>query len=186
MNRTSLNAVLLLTLFCVLATGCTKPYKVLTELEQPIPRKATYSVGSIADQLPADFDVADKPTAENIHKLKNYLVEEIDKRELMKQFVGVDMKGQYIVRGAIIDYAKGSGFIRFLFGFGLGAAKITLNLELYDTDAKAVVFSGNFTASVTTEFESGDQVFKKCAKNFCKALEKQMKKLEKAARSSDA
>lgn len=165
----------------MLALGCSPKYKVLTELEEPIARTTTCVVGEITDELPMDMDAGDKPTTEDIGRFKSYLHEELVNRKIM-DITGIgDSSSDYMVRGAIIEFKKGSGFLRFLIGFGAGSASVTVTLELVDIKADRVVFSGNFKGSVSDWPEAGDKTFKKVSKNFSKALEKRIKKLNKAA-----
>lgn len=164
-------------------TGCTKRYVVTHGLDAPLPPRPNAVIGDIHDELPIDYPAEKKPTREDIDKFKNYLSEEMIKNEVFGSVVPFDTTGKlYEVTGGILDYKKGSGFLRFLFGAWAGGAKVTVRLVLKDRKTDGVVFSGNFTGNVSSWSEGGDKMFKTVASDFRKALEKQIKNLKKAGK----
>jgi len=167
--------LLLFVLF--LFSGCAQ-YIITQELDQPISHNSPCSIGPITDELPEDFSEEDKPTMEAIDDLKDQLIQCLNKEEI---FLGIRRElyeAHYEVTGSILDYKKGSGFLRFMFGF-IGSAKITIELRLVDLSSNDVIFSGNFKAAVTSGYASGDEMYKKVARDFAKALKKGLKKLDK-------
>ena len=76
----------------------------------------------------------------------------------------------YEVRGSILEYKRGSGFLRFMIGFGAGSAKVVTELSLVDLGDGGTVFSGNFEGTVGSWGESGEAMYKRVAKDFRKAL----------------
>jgi len=163
----------------LLSAGCTKRYFVLTHLQEPLAAPAHCSLGPIMDELPADMAPGDKPTAEDIAKLKRYLVEELEKRELLLFEENEAEKNLYEIRGSVLEFKRGSGFTRFLIGFGAGSAKLTVSLHLVEKRFNRAVFSGNFTKEVSSWPESGDQAFRVVASDFAKGLKKDLDFLEK-------
>jgi hypothetical protein len=164
-------------LILFLFSGCAQ-YVITQEIEKPIDRStASCSIGAITDELPVDFDEADKPTLETIDEFKQELYDNLENEEI---FLGVrrDLAtADYEVTGSILDYKKGSGFLRFMFGF-VGEATITVELRLVNMKSNEIVFSGNFKGSVTGSFESGNDMFKRVSRDFAKALKKGLKKLD--------
>jgi hypothetical protein len=170
---------LLSALVCLLlaTVGCAK-YKITHELESPIPIMNTCKIGSIVDELPAETPEHERPSWEDISTLENYLMEEFDKREIMK-LLGSSAETDFEIQGSILEYKKGSGVLRFFIGFGAGNAKVLLNLKLVNMSDGATVFGGNFSGTVSSWEESGDKIFKQVSKDFTKQLEKRLKKLRK-------
>lgn len=169
-------AILSLILILVIS-GCTKPYALIQDLDKPLVTPPTCYIGAIIDELPADVKIEDKPPKEDIAKFKNYLVKELADKDFFRIVVPKESKNlAYKLSGAIIDYKRGSGFLRFMFGF-LGSSRVTIFLELTDTETNEVVFSGNFTRGVTHYAEQGSQMFEQISKDFAKALRKRMTKL---------
>jgi hypothetical protein len=170
--------VLLIALLCVAACfGCSKNYVIIQPLEEPFELGKSCVIGEIEDQLPLDTELEDRPTAEHIQKLKGYIVSELTKRVALAFHFNGGSEPRYLIRGAVLDFKKGSGALRFFIGLGAGSAKFTCNLELVDTQSDAVLFSGNFSESVSSYTESGDKTMERIAKNFAKALEKELKRL---------
>lgn len=169
----------LLVLSLLFIWGCTKPYVITTDLEASIGRTETCTIGAITDELPIDTEESKKPTLETIGMLKGYLIAELSKRNLMKLGVLGESSARYEVTGSILSYKKGSGFMRFLFGFGVGAAKVVTNLKLTDQQSGTVIFAGNFTGQVSDWTESGNKMLERVAKDFAKQLDNRLKKIEK-------
>jgi len=159
--------------------GCAK-YKITTPLEQSLNTTASWRIGEIRDGLPSDMDPEDKPDEFNIMKLKNFLKEELEKRNLFQE-TGLASSDQLEVTGNILEYKKGSGLVRALIGFGIGNAVLTIELELRNRTTGKTLFAGNFKQTVSDWKESGEKCFKRVAKDFAKALEKQQKKLLKGS-----
>lgn len=161
----------------VLTAGCAQ-YKITHELERYIPEEKTCKIGKIVDELPAGTDEVDRPSREDIGKFKNYLIDEFDKRDIMK-LVSSLSDADYEVQGSVLEFKKGSGWLRFLVGFGAGNAKVLINLKLVDSNDESILFGGNFSGTVTGWGEKGEKVFQKVSKDFTKQLEKRLKKLRK-------
>jgi hypothetical protein len=165
-------------LLLVLMMGCSKPYMITQELTAPFNRGASCSIGDIIDALPSDFEADKKPTAEDMEKFKEYLAEALMGKELFGE-TAIDLsKAEYEVTGSILDFAKGSGFLRFIFGWA-GEAKVTVSLQLLEKSTKNIVFSGNFVGTVTSGWEEGDKMYEYVAENFAGKLNKELKDFEK-------
>ncbi len=183
MKRISVHILFGVVLLAVLVAGCTKPYKITFELEQPLDQRLNCSVGAIDDELPVDTDPSDKPTVEQIDKFRERLEEELDNIDL---FASVGETGKdssvtagYHVTGGIVEFKRGSGFVRFLIGFGLGNAYLTVRLALVDNETGATVFEGYFKQAVSSWMESGDKTFERVAQSFAKAVKSEDKKILK-------
>ncbi|SYZ74807.1 hypothetical protein TRIP_C90435 [Candidatus Zixiibacteriota bacterium] len=172
-------SVLILLVAAVLFAGCGKPYIITDELKQPLQPGSACNMGSITDELPSDFDPAKKPSAENIDKLKKYLSDALVKKKVFSSFWTNNDDCLYEINGGILDYEKGSSFLRFMFGSLAGSARITVTLRLVDKKTNVIIFSGNFNGKVSSWQEEGDQMFQRVASNFAKELKKEMKKLNK-------
>ena len=61
--------------------SCT-PYVITTKLEKPLDSPAYCSIGIITDQLPEDMEMEDRPTIEDIDRLKDMLMERLEEREV--------------------------------------------------------------------------------------------------------
>ncbi len=170
-------AFVLVVLLSLGLAGCAT-YKVTTPLEEPLNTTATWHIGEIRDALPADMDPEDRPSESHITLLKSHLKEQLEKKKLF-QVAGAPGADVFDITGSILEFKKGSGFVRFLIGFGLGNAVLTVELQLRNRFTGEVLFSGNFKQQVSSWAESGDECFKRVAKDFAKALEKQQKKLLK-------
>ena len=80
----------------------------------------------------------------------------------------------YEVTGAIMQYTKGSGFLRFMIGLGAGAAKVLTEMKVVEVATGEVVFAGNFEGVVSSWTEGGgDMMFRKVAQDFAKELTEQ-------------
>jgi hypothetical protein len=158
-------------------SGCAT-YKITRKLEKPINREGNCSIGDIKDQLPIDFDEEDKPTLEEVDKLRDHLRIELEKKGIFRAVEMLNPDAEYEVTGGILDYKKGSGAVRFLIGFGAGNAKLTVNLRLEDRNTEEVLFAGNFFREVSDWTESGAKTYERVGKDFAKALEKEIKKLK--------
>ncbi|MDD5425152.1 MAG: DUF4410 domain-containing protein [candidate division Zixibacteria bacterium] len=172
-----MSAVILAIAFLV--SGCGQRYAITHNLEETFPGSSTCKIGYILDELPGNFPDDKKPSMEDIDKFKGYLKDALLKAELF------DMKDEsgnlydYEVNGRLIDYKKGSGFLRFMFGAWAGKAKVTVALKIVEKVNNTEIFAGNFTGEVTSEFESGLEMFKRVAKDFAAALKKEFKRLNK-------
>jgi hypothetical protein len=153
-------------------------YKITHKLEQPINQPSNCSIGEIRDQLPADFDEDDKPSLEHIDKFKDYLRIALIEKGIFRDVLLMNPEFEYQVTGGILDFKKGSGFVRFLGLFGAGNAKVTATLRLEDRNTDEILFAGNFKQEVSSYMESGDKIFERVAKDFAKELSKQIKKLK--------
>ena len=162
-----------------LLVGCAKSYKIIQDLEAPLPDMANCTIGTITDELPVDVEENEKPPLEDIEKFKQWLDEQMEKAEILRMSDLGDPAAQYEVRGGIMGYKRGSGTLRALFGVWAGGAYVTVYLELVDKAADSAVFSGSFKGAVTNYAESGDTMFLRVATDFAKALSKRVKKLRK-------
>ena len=169
MNRT------LIALMCLLlVVGCSKHFVITSELSQPLTDESCVQIAEVQDMLPEDMEESDRPSVEDIARFKAYLVEEFANRDELALSLS-DEGCPYEVQGALLSYSKGSGFLRFLIGFGAGNAKVTTELKLVDTRDSSTVFAGNFTGQVGSWTDTGDKMFKEVSRNFTKELEKQIK-----------
>ncbi len=161
----------------LLIVGCGAKYRVTQPLEVPLESQSICVVGEITDALPADFEPEDKPTLDHINMLRRYIEEELNNKEVLQTTTIATSKARYEVTGSILDFGKGSGAARFFIGFGAGSAKLTVELTLKDIQSGEVIFAANFNQTVSSWTESGDESFKRVAKDFAKALEKNAKNL---------
>ncbi len=162
------------TVALLMVLGCAKSYVVTRPLGQPLVSPIAIRVGEITDGLPTDMPQEQKPGAGDLEKFRKFLAEEIE------QVKGVRIAEEpgdslgYEVRGSLLEYARGSGALRFFVGFGAGAARATTALELVDRESGRVVFSANLRGDVTA-WETGDEMFRKIAAGFARELEKQLR-----------
>jgi hypothetical protein len=163
----------------LLGFGCVKNYRITQPLEQPLGQGSRCEIGTISDALPQDYKEEDKPSSEFIAKLRGSLIKEIVERELFASVSEDLAEAEYELSGSVLDYKKGSGFLRFLFGALAGSSKLTVELNLADKSTGTILFSGNFTQQVTGWPEESDATCKKLAKDFAKALQKELKRLAK-------
>ena len=172
--------VLLTVIICcmLMICGCAT-YKITHELDRPIDETGFCQVGEIADELPAGFEEEDKPTFEQVDEFKRHLRNALEEKRIFSTVDLGSLGGDYEVTGGIRDFKKGSGFVRFLGLFGAGNARVMAALRLEDRETGEVLFAGNFRKEVTSYMEKGDVMFERVAKDFAKALEKAIKKLEK-------
>lgn len=171
--RKRLGFITLLALVVVLGvSGCAKQFAITTDLAEPLESPARFLVGSVTDQLPSTVEAKDKPSAEDIGKFRRYLTEELD--EFAPTILMVQAgDAAYEVTGAIMEYTKGSGFLRFMIGMGAGAAKVLTQLKVVEVATGDVIFAGNFEGAVSSWTEGGDMMFRKVARNFAKELNAQ-------------
>jgi len=180
--KTGSRTIALAVIFLILLTaGCAKQYRIVQDLERPVPTMSTCRIGTIIDELPVGFKDEDRPTAEEIAKFKGYLLDAMIDRDVLDMLDSGDSNAHYVIRGAIIDYKKGSGATRFFIGFGAGNAEVVVKLEFLDVTTNEVLFSANLTGKVSSGFESGDQMFKTVSANFSKALAERIKEQAKDA-----
>jgi hypothetical protein len=158
--------------------GCAN-YKITHELEQPIDREGVCYIGEIHDELPLDFEEEDKPSLEKIDMFRDYLRIKLQERGIFRAVELMNPEGEYEITGGLLEFRKGSGVARFFIGFGAGNARLTTRLSLLDRNTGQVLFAGTFKQEVSSWMEEGDLIFQRAANDFAKALEKQLKKLEK-------
>ncbi|MFO7654140.1 MAG: DUF4410 domain-containing protein [Candidatus Krumholzibacteriia bacterium] len=172
MRRDILRAALAVAVLSLALTGCTPSYVITQGLDESFSSPSTFRMGTFEDNLPSDTALDDRPTAEDIALFRTYLQTEVAK----DYDLGLQMEEGddcvYELRGSILDYKRGSGFLRFFVGFGAGSAKVVTELTLVDLRDGHTVFAGNFEGQVQRWSESGDQMFKRVAKDFRKALKK--------------
>ncbi len=151
----------LLLLAVLVVVGCSKPYTIIQPLEEPIAKPALVRFGSFVDQLPITTPDDKKPTLDDITKFKVTLLEHLLKTEVFAAPDSNSTTPVYEVRGSIVEYKRGNGFLRFMF-----------HLELVRTNDSHVVFSGDFAGYVGDGLVSGSDMYKQVAKDFSKALKK--------------
>ncbi len=168
--------LLVLTLVGSLALlgGCTKHYTITCDLTQYFTPDKTCTIGAIVDELPVDTKEGKKPTAEDIAKFKNYLFEEITSRDIITLLRSNADSSDYEIRGSILEYKKGSGVVRAVFG-SPGNAECVVDLRLVEAETGQTIFGGNFTATVSDWAVSGDKIFKQISADFTRQLEEQLK-----------
>ena len=177
MKTTHIFLALMVGLFLLVVGGCTPRYVITQDLTAPIPDNDGVRIGAIEDLLPADLAVDKRPSAEDIKKFEKYLREEIEHRGHLGLQVNENGGARYEIRGRLLDYKKGSGLLRFLFGFGAGAAKVLTELKLVDLVEDQVIFAGNFEGQIVDWADTGDKMFKNVARDFTRELEKQTGKM---------
>lgn len=156
-----------LLLLVVLVAGCANPYTIVRDLDAPVSEHATFSVVQITDNLPTTIDPGERPTQQQIDELRLEIasaLEELDDFDWNR--IGADDAADYEIRGRLVDFAPGSGWVRFLIGFGAGTARITVVLELYSTWDDRVLFAGRYEAAVSSWAESGDVMYSRVAHAF--------------------
>jgi hypothetical protein len=161
---------------CLALAGCTPRFVITQELEGPLQSPGQVRIGSVTDLLPADIAEQDRPSLEDIEKFKKYLCKEIENRDHMDLLVAEGENADYEIRGRLLEYKKGSGFLRFVVGLGAGSARVLVELKLVNTVDDATLFCGNFEGQVNDGLDSGDRMFKLVAKDFTLELEKQIGK----------
>jgi len=152
---------------------------VTQSLSARLDRGRACSIGEITESLPADVEAEDKPSLEDVNQFREYLKKEVTNKEIFLYVSDMTGNLDYEVTGNILAYKRGSGAVRFLIGFGLGNAKITVELKLRNTATGEILFAGNFKQSVSSGYESGMDMYRRVAKDFARGLSKQQKKLEK-------
>ena len=81
---------------------------------------ATTATSSSLDELPDDFPEDKKPSQEDIDKFKGFLKEALIKEELFDMIDESKPLNDYEITGRLLDYKKGNGFLRFMFGAWAG------------------------------------------------------------------
>jgi hypothetical protein len=193
--------------------GCSPRYMITQDLDRSLDAGQAVCVGEILDEMPAETEAGDRPTAENLEKFRYYIAEELSKRDHLPLQVlheggeefesdarpssggawefGVeeeepeavpaaspdrsDLECRYEVAGGVLGYKEGSGFLRFMVGFGAGSGKILTHLELRDLASGETIYGGNFEGTVTSWAESGSEMLRTVARDFAKELEKQFR-----------
>jgi len=178
LRATTTSALLVLVLVIALIQGCAQ-YVVTQNLSASLDRGWACAIGEITENLPADVEEEDKPPLGDVDQFRDYLKEELANKGIFQAMGDMADKPDYEVTGNILAYKRGSGAVRFLIGFGLGNAKITVELKLRRTTTGEILFAGNFKQSVSSGYESGIDMYRRVAKDFAKELSKQKKKLEK-------
>jgi hypothetical protein len=161
---------------CCMLVSCATRYVLTKSLNKPLTPPLTCSIGPIGDGLPVDMEIEKKPTLEEVQMLKAELNNKLAEKGIF-QLLSTDAR--YEVKGEIIEFSRGSGGMRFLFGALAGSARLVIALKLIDTSRGMVLFSGNFKSEVTDWVTSGEYMYQEVASDFAKALDKQIKKLNK-------
>ncbi|MDD4051498.1 MAG: hypothetical protein PHR28_06335 [candidate division Zixibacteria bacterium] len=178
MRRISLCAVMVI-VGAMLFGGCSR-YVITQDLTEPIGPRPTCYIGEVRDELPVDFEASKKPSQEVVEGFRKVLGQELVKKDFFSFADKSDSsKMQYMLTGAILGYKKGSGTLRFFFGNWAGGAEVKTSLEFRNKSTGAVIFSGNFTGTVTSWAESGDKMFLQVAKDFAKKLRNEAKNMKK-------
>jgi len=159
----------------LLTSGCAT-YKVTKELEAPIQHSAC-KVSELTDVLPTSMDDEDRPTPAEIGHLETSIEQELTATGLFSAVGRYEDSSLYILNGTILAFRRGSGAVRFLIGFGLGDAKITVDLKLVERPSGSVIFAGNFSQTIGDWTEKGEKMYDKIARDFAKAIASRVKKL---------
>ena len=175
-DKTKIIGIVVLSVFLLFLSSCTKRYIITTEMEKPIDIGTTCSIGQIADELPIGIEEEDKPSLEDVEKLKSFIVEELNKKDALIAHIAKH-NTRYEINGSILEFKKGSGALRFFIGFGAGSARLVTHLQLIDKNSGNVIFAGNFTSTVSDGLVDGEKIFRQTAKDFTSQLFKQLKKL---------
>ena len=167
-------------ILCILVftSGCAT-YMVTHELERPI-SPGTCKVVAIQSALPATQDEEDLPREQEISKLLTTLEDAVRKTGLFTAVEPFLDTSTYVVKATIITFKRGSGAVRALIGFGVGNAKITVEIKLIERNSDAVLFSGNFSQEISDWTEAGDKMYGKIARDFGMALKKRADALSKS------
>lgn len=178
MKRMSYAALALILSLLVIA-GCTKPYRITHDLERPLEGVTVIGVGEIRDDLPWTMEEEDKPSLEKIDKLRYELEDALMDSEQFHVLDLGDPSVKYEVVGSVLEYKEGSGVARFFIGFGVGDAKLTVELSLWDLTTRQTVFSAVFKRVIRDWAVAGDEMWGRVAREFVKALEKESEKLRR-------
>jgi len=168
----------------LLFAGCTGHYVVTKELRESLRSESRCKIGEIAVALPEDTEPDALPPQADLVKFERWLGEEIDNKGTFVTLTGGE-EPIYEVQGKIIDYNRGTGVARIFIGLGVGNARVVTELKLVDRRTGTVLFSGNFRRDVGNALESGDKVYRDIAKDFAKALDKQLKNVGKSENMSE-
>jgi hypothetical protein len=150
--------------------GCGPPGVVTQPLVISVPPASRCSIGEITDALPADVPDEKRPPAGDIAKFRKHLYKALQKKNLFTVNELEDSRGDLEVTGSILDYKRGSAFVR-LITLGLaGKSKAVVALSLVDKNTDSVVFSVNRGWVIATAEHTGDYMFELIAKDFATAL----------------
>lgn len=158
-----------------LAAGCSQPFTVTTTIDEAPVGPATVAVQPIIDALPADAPAEARPRPEDLEGFESYLIQELQYRPWLELSSAAGETPDYDIRGSVVQYETGSGFLRFL-GIG-GATKVTTHLELVQHASGRVVFAGDFQGSVAGWPHLGDHLFSEVAAVFAEQLDRRVAKL---------
>jgi hypothetical protein len=157
----------------ILTFGCSN-YVITTNLRSTLNPNSSCAIGSIENSLPIDTELDKMPTVEEISKFKSCLANELIKGNVFIDIDDFANSSRYVVRGEIIEFNRGNGFLRFMFGVLANAnAKLLANLELVDSFTGEVIFAGNFRGEVSDFMMPGEEMYKMVAKGLVKALNKE-------------
>jgi hypothetical protein len=178
-----LKLAVLVGLFCLIYS-CT-PYVITSPLKTPFTADETCAIGEIKDELPLDMDLEKKPTLEEVSMLRAEIDRQLYSEGIITMIENIG-DASYMVEGGILEFKRGSGVTRFFIGFGIGDAKLTVALRLLNRTDNTVAFAANFKAQVSDWATKSDQIYKTVAANFAKALKKELKRLDKEAKSKSS
>jgi len=160
---------LLLAILLILTAGCAKQYIITDPLVEYIPVTVSCGVGEMADELPTDFPSEKKPSLEDMIKFKHEIISAMKKRDLFATISYDHPNCEYEVSGAILDFNAGSGFARFVIGFGAGAAKVLVRISMIETATDKVVFAGNFYRFGNIVGRGRPRNVQACRQEFCQS-----------------
>lgn len=163
-----MRSVAIVCLSLILAQGCAT-YRVTQELERSVYR-GSCKVAPIADALPAEMDEEDRPKNSEIGQLLTTLESELRKTGIFSSVEPFNDSSLYVVKATILTFKRGSGAVRALIGFGLGDAKITVDIKLIERHTESVLFAGNFSQTISDWTEEGHKMYGKIARDFANAL----------------
>jgi hypothetical protein len=158
----------------MMLVGCAT-YRITNPLEQPIDTAASWRIGEIKDALPQDMDPEDRPETGDITLLAAYLKSELQKKKFFQE-QGLENASKFEVIGTLMEFKKGSQFLRIVLGgiFG-GNASLTVELQVRNSETSQILFAGNFKGTTQDWNETLDNCYKRVAADFAKALEKSNK-----------
>jgi len=158
--------------------GCLRNDVITHRLETDLIEKPTFYIGEFRDGLPADFPAHKKPTARDISIFISALKEALYENRFAGEVSVANPGGKdYEITGAILDYKRGDGFLRFFSLGHVGRAKATMKLELRNMQTKDIIFAGIFGGYIVNWDRAGDEMYSEVSKAFVKALRKEIRKI---------
>ncbi|MFH2049159.1 MAG: DUF4410 domain-containing protein [bacterium] len=148
-------------------------YAITTTMKKPIDSLAVCSMGIIVDKYSLYDEKSDKQKkSENdyIQSIRNYLVREIEKKELFDTVIFDAPEAKYIIKGEILGLKKGNEFLQATLGSLAGDAILEMRLFLIDKQTGYVLFSGVFKGIVQGHWGANERTYERIANSFAKEL----------------